>query len=197
MAPLCLGAHGQPLPFALQDLELPDTAAGRRRFLAWTEGCIDWRDPAKSGDSLPDGQSLHSTLRRGWYFGGEEFREKLVALLGRSNDVSAQKQKGYHGEQARDHGLAEAERIVSLAEEHFDLNREQWTALKKSDWRKGLVAGLIRQRALIDNGWLAERLHMGARNAVSRIIQHARELAKSERTVKKAAKALRKNVSLL
>ena len=90
----------------------------------------------------------------------------------------------------------EAERIVGLAEEQFDLNSVQWAALKKSDWRKGLVAGLILKRALIDNGWLADRLHMGARNAVSRIIQHARELAKSERKVKRAAKELKKNVSL-
>ncbi|NNC87728.1 MAG: hypothetical protein HKN82_04620 [Akkermansiaceae bacterium] len=51
---------------------------------------------------------------------------------------------------------------------------------------------MIRERALIDNGWLTERLHMGARNAVSRIIRQARELEKSERKVKQAARALRK-----
>ncbi|NNM28755.1 MAG: hypothetical protein HKO57_04495, partial [Akkermansiaceae bacterium] len=168
----------------LQHLELPDTAAGRRRFLAWTEGCINWKDPAAAGDQLPDGQSLQSTFRRGWYFGGEEFREKLLGLLGKSEDLSAERQKGFHGEQSRDHGRAEAERIVALAEEYFVVQPEDWITMKKSDWRKGIVGGLIRERALIDNGWLTERLHMGARNAVSRIIRQARELEKSDRKVK-------------
>jgi hypothetical protein len=52
------------------------------------------------------------------------------------------------------------------------------TELKKSDWRKGLV-GALGERALIDNGWLGTRLHMGARNAVSRIIRAAREMEKN------------------
>ena len=37
-----------------------------------------------------------------------------------------------------------------------------WKSLKKSDWRKGLVGALIRERALIDNGWLAARLQHGS-----------------------------------
>ena len=56
---------------ALQHMELPDTAAGRRRFLEWSEGCIDWKCPQHAADRLPDGQSLQSTFQRGWYFGSE------------------------------------------------------------------------------------------------------------------------------
>jgi len=50
---------------------------------------------------------------------------------------------------------------------------------------------LIRERALIDNGWLAARLHMGARNAVSRIIRHARERERTGPTARRESKALR------
>jgi len=46
-----------------------------------------------------------------------------------------------------------------------------WTVMKKGDWSRGLVAGLIRRRSLIDNGWL----EMGARSAVSRIMRQADE----------------------
>ena len=47
--------------------------------------------------------------------------------------------------------------------------------MRKGDWRKGLVAGLVRRRALVDNGWLANRLHTGVRNAVSRTIRSAEQ----------------------
>ena len=121
----------------------------------------------------------------------------MLGLLGKSEDLSGERQKGFHGAQSRDHGRAEAERIVALAEQYFELQAEDWTTMKKSDWRKGLAGGLIRERALIDNRWLTGRLHMGARNAVSRIIRRARELEQSERKVKQAAKALRKMVCLI
>jgi len=42
----------------------------------------------------------------------------------------------------------------------------------KGDWRKGLLAGWIRERALVDNAWLTARLHMGATGTVSRTIQN-------------------------
>ena len=56
--------------------------------------------------------------------------------------------------------------------------------MRKVDWRKGVVAGMVRERCLVDNGWLAERLHMGARNAVSRTIKEAREKMKKDRQAK-------------
>jgi hypothetical protein len=28
----------------------------------------------------------------------------------------------------------------------------EWVLISKGDWRKGLVAGLIRKRSLVDNG---------------------------------------------
>ena len=117
-----------------QQLELPDTVAGRRRFMEWTEGCIDWKAPGRAGDRLPDGQSLQSTFRRGWYFGSEAFREKLLKLLGKDGlDLGADRQKGYNGPQTRDHGKVEARRIIGLAEEEFGLRGSDWAGLKKGD----------------------------------------------------------------
>jgi len=70
-----------------------------------------------------------------------------------------------------------------------------WTELKKADWRKGLVAVLIRQRSLVDNGWLAERLAMGARTAVSRIMREAREHLKTNRKAKALGPRLEKQIN--
>ncbi len=173
-----------------------DTARGRRNFLEWTEGFVDWKKPHEAGVEVNEGQNLHSTLRRGWYFGAEEFREKLLAQLGKSNDDSVPElqRKGYSGEQTRDHGKTDAQRIIDLALEAFGILDREWARMKKGDWRKGVVAGLIREHALVDNGWVAERLHMGARGAVSRSIREARMRAKSDRKTRLLVNELQKNV---
>ena len=64
---------------------------------------------------------------------------------------------------------------------HLFGGRYKAILVEEGGWRKGLAAGLIRRRSLVDNGWLTERLHMGARNAVSRTIRMADEHIKTSR----------------
>ncbi|MFT6181952.1 MAG: hypothetical protein ACJA1W_004320, partial [Akkermansiaceae bacterium] len=45
------------------------------------ENLIDWSQPSDSGKILWQGQSLQATLKRGWYFGSQEFRENLLSCL--------------------------------------------------------------------------------------------------------------------
>lgn len=180
----------------LRQLGLPDSVAGRRRLLEWTEKLIDWRDVPRAGYRVADGQSLQSTLRRGWYFGTERFRERLLGELQKAKKDSPResRRKGYSSEQERDHGIAEAERIISVALEVFGLSQEDWGSLPKGDWRKGLVAAQIRERAMVPNQWLAQRLLMGATGAVSRTMARTRKLADSDRKIASLAKRLERNV---
>jgi hypothetical protein len=67
---------------------------------------------------------------------------------------------------------------------------------EKGDWPKGLVAGLIRVRALVNKGWPSERLHMGAANAVARTIRHARERLPHDRKAQSIAPKSRKCVKV-
>lgn len=178
----------------MAEVEHADTVAGRRYHLQWLEGCVDWDNIGEAGDELPGGASLQATFRRGWYFGSEAFREKLLKALGREGRSLADKRRsGYTGAQTRDHGETEAERAVSLAQEEMSVT--DWNSLKKGDWRKGLVAIFIRKRSLVDNGWLAERLAMGARTAVSRIMGQARERMQKDRKVKTLARRLEKKIT--
>lgn len=175
----------------LENMELRDTVAGRREFLKWTDACVDWRERENAGVWEDEGQSLQSTLRRGWYFGQEAFRERLVKMLEKSPEkLSKGKSQGYGGKQTRDHGVAEAERLIGLACKVFEVKKKEWGEMRKGDWRKGVVAGMIRERSLVDNGWLAERLHMGARNAVSRTIKEGRDHAKKDRRARASARKL-------
>jgi REP-associated tyrosine transposase len=179
---------------ALAQMESSETVAGRRRHLEWLEACVDWKTPEMAGDELPDGQSLQATFRRGWYFGSEAFREKLLKLLGREDEgLSERRRVGYTGAQTRDHGMVEAERIVRLAQRHLGVG--EWSEWPKGDWRKGLVAGLIRKRSLVDNGWLAKRLEMGSRTAVSRIMGQARQRMQDDRRARALGRRLERIIS--
>ena len=175
----------------LENMELADTPAGRREFLEWTEACADWQERENSGAWIEDGESLQSTVRRGWYFGTEKFREKLVKILARTPvKLAKKKSAGYVGRQTRDHGIAEAERLIRCGEEVFGVGAGEWKDLRKGDWRKGVLAGLVRERSLVDNGWLAERLWMGARNAVSRTIPASQEHVRGDRQARNLVRKL-------
>ena len=107
-----------------------------------------------------------------------------------AGELRERRRRGYSGAQAHDHGEAEAKRIIRCAEVRFNLRSQDWVGMKKGDWRKGIVAGLIRRRALVDNGWLAERLHMGARNAVSRTIRQAQQYVRASPEARRFASEL-------
>ncbi|MGB8464163.1 MAG: transposase [Terrimicrobiaceae bacterium] len=60
-----------------------DTASGRRKFLETLELRVDWKNPRQAGAVYSEGEgkpelALHSALRRGWFFGSQEFREMLL-----------------------------------------------------------------------------------------------------------------------
>jgi hypothetical protein len=71
-----------------------------------------------------------------------------------------------------------------------------WVLISKGDWRKGLVAGLIRKRSLVDNGWLARHLAMGSRTAVSRIMGQARQRMQDDRKARGLGRRLKKRSRL-
>jgi len=52
------------------------------------------------------------------------------------------------------------------------------------------VANLV-----VDNGWLAKRMAMGARTAVSRIMSEARERMRKDRKVKALARRLERKIA--
>ena len=86
-----------------------DDLRGRRAYLLSLEERARM-EGAAAGSASPEGQSLQSTLRRGWFFGGERFKEKLLAVAAKALKTGAGRQ-GYGGAAAvRDHHLQRAVR---------------------------------------------------------------------------------------
>lgn len=82
-----------------------DNASGRRKYLGRLAMQVQASKPRRAGlvNVKELGLSLLSSIRRGWYFGSQEFREKLLRLSG--DDLAAKTAKtadGYGGSQMQE-----------------------------------------------------------------------------------------------
>jgi len=144
----------------LNAFELAKDGRGRRAYVAWLEARA-----ASDGGKVDE--AAMKALKRGWYLGEPTFADKLLAL------VSPQEK----GQASRDpvsksHDEAESENLAKRALKILGLPLDQaaLSKLGKGDWRKVLVAVLLRERTAVGNRWVTERLAMGHTGAVSRLI---------------------------
>jgi putative transposase len=164
-----------------------DTSGGRREFLEMLESRVDWKNPGQAGAvySEREGElelAVHSALRRGWFFGSQEFREMLLKLAAKTLAGRAKrKADGYQGAELKDHGERQAERILQAGLEHFGVSREELRGAAKGDWRKGLVAALIQKETTVRLDWIRQRLGMGERSSCCRTIRQIREVMERRR----------------
>lgn len=122
-------------------------------------------------------------IRRGWYLGSEEFRDRLLEKL-ESIEVR-RKVKAGAVQMGSDHAQWEAERIARGGLKHFALRDDQLIKLPKSDRRKVIIAALIKAHTSVTLDWISKRLRMGADSHVSRL---------SSRTATRADRACAKQI---
>lgn len=91
-----------------------DRVADRRRFVERLEARMNEEVCEKCGLSELEGQTLQSTLRKGWYWGGEAFKEALLNQLDQLREGKLPVSKDFRGgDQAKDYALRDAEAIIS------------------------------------------------------------------------------------
>lgn len=152
----------------LQAFELARDGRGRRAYVAWLE-------VRAANDEGRIGEEAMAALRRGWYLGGETFKDRLLKLLEKRPDPPSGRSRT--GDPLKDHGEREAERIVGMGIRVLDLHdgEKGLAAWRKSDPRKIAIASLLRERTMIGNAWISERLVMGHPGSVSRLLASCRD----------------------
>jgi REP element-mobilizing transposase RayT len=147
-----------------------DVAEGRKRYLEHLDRRVR-EEGEQAGRTLPAGQSLQSTLRRGWVFGTEEFKERMLAmgetllrLRSRSADFSS-------GPAVKEHQKVDAEGLVKRGMEQLGMTEEDLLALARSEGRKVLIAAAVRSVTTVPLEWIVQRLSMGSRSTVSREVR--------------------------
>lgn len=78
-------------------LQLQDDPRGRKAFLKHLETIAANGEAERCGLAEVRGQTLQSTLRRGWYFRREEFREWLLENADATIGSKREGRQNYHG----------------------------------------------------------------------------------------------------
>ena len=127
-----------------------DSGAGREQFGWLMEERRLAEDPAQ-----------WKTLRRGWCFGGEQFRAELLERM------SGKMGPHHGGEERAETAVAKAQRMLSE-----ELQKRGWDAAelerrRKGDEQKIQMARRLRNETTMTWGWIADQLHMGVAASVA------------------------------
>jgi hypothetical protein len=152
----------------LGEFGLEDRAADRRHYAESSQ-----RQALEAARPGPETEEKHGQLRRGWCLGGAKFRERVLGMIDQAAD---RQQKRRPGDAVlwREHGTAEAERLVARAMEALKLEPGELGQLRKSDECKILIGALLRKVTTSSNGWIAQRSSMGDPTRVSRYCSRQR-----------------------
>ena len=146
-----------------------DTHDGRREMIER----LDQRAIAESEDrcGVPvitnETNERISHLRRGWYWGAEDFSKKMLSLL---KNICEKQECSTHRSTVEHtaHGLQQAEKWLYEGLLQAKLSSEDLLSLTGSDPRKVFLALFLRKKTTVTNAWLADRLKMKSAGNVSR-----------------------------
>ena len=143
-----------------------DTAKGRRAYASYMDERTRWAIENK--DRLKDHADWKS-LRRGWFHGSSDFRERMMEYLEEQEGV-VNRQDGI-GEQKRDYSLRGASLALTRGLKHYGLKAGELGSLPKSDERKMMLSGVLKKYFSVSNAWISEQLSMGHRSTVTRAMK--------------------------
>lgn len=161
-------------PAGLAMFGFADTTGGRRKMVERLDERAVAEDAVRCGVPLMDDEfdARCSHLRRGWYWGTQEFAEKVLALsksmLGRprGRDYVSSREK-------RAHDMVRAKELLYEGLQRAALRKEDLAELR-ADARKVAIAMCIRRLTTVPNGWLAGTFHMKSAANVSQQIRRFR-----------------------
>jgi len=105
-------------------------------------------------------------IRRGWYLGGDVFREKLMdSVLTR---FKGKKRETYGGEEKRAHDEWMASVWLAKGLAGLGLSPECLSVLRKGDKRKQVLGWYLSRRTSVGAEWISDHLVMGHRTSVSK-----------------------------
>jgi putative transposase len=155
---------------------LKDTVSGRKALIKRLEQRAVAEEAEKCGWIVREGQSLNSTLRRGWYWGSEAFRQKLLDLAAEPlSRLSNRNRRATR--QWRDHAQLSARDLIRQGLDALELSEDQLKVSKSSETRKVSLAWAIARSTTMSQSWIADRLNMrSAANVSQQVRRFEKEL---------------------
>lgn len=121
---------------------------------------------AKEDDRLKE---EWETIRRGWYMGSDEFRDRLLDLA--DPVVRGRKRRSYRGEGLAAHDERAAVRRLDQACKEVDVALPALWGRRQTDPEKQAVAWWVKSHSVVSDDWLCAKLEMGSRTNIHRAVQ--------------------------
>jgi len=115
-------------------------------------------------------------LKRGWYFGAQEFREQLLARLETDKaNLERKTPRRYTSGELKAYDEQVAETIVREGLKELGLERSGLADLPKNAPAKALLAHIITEQTSVPQKWIAQTLHMGSTPYVSKLAKEMKQ----------------------
>ncbi len=108
-------------------------------------------------------------IRRGWYLGGAEFRERMLGRVG--SPLLKGGSSSHGGEARREHGEAQAERLLQAGLPVMRLEESQLEERPKGAAEKQALAWWLCRHTTVRRRWVTQRLGMGDESRVTQAIR--------------------------
>ena len=140
-----------------------DSPAGRRVFSQQMER-----------RRLEDLDEAFKALQRGWFLGGEDFKQELLA------QVHIAPSPSHFGEMLHEAMEARAQRLLNEALQRVGWSRDHLLARHKGDPHKVEIARELRAHTTMPLGWIAQQLHMGTRGYLAWLLQRSKAVSPAD-----------------
>ena len=139
-----------------------DARAGRGEYLAWLENStVEELDPRLAKER----ESERKALKRGWYMGSSDFRDRLLDLLeGSSSD-------NCRGEQRQAHGEYMAKELLEKGADIVQCPLVEVRGLSQNHLKKQALVWLVKRHTAVTGEWIRKELEMGSRANITRALQ--------------------------
>jgi REP element-mobilizing transposase RayT len=158
----------------LGSYDLRDDARGRRRFVERLDQRAREEVAEQCGVPVIAGDRRASHLRRSWYWGSQEFAERMLKLGGKALGKKATNRTYRSGAVAKAHGLKRAEELVREGLAIAGWSAEELERLPGNDPGKVEIARAVWEQTTVSMGWIAEHLRMRSAANVSQILRRVR-----------------------
>jgi len=156
-----------------------DNARGRRRLVEELDSIAREEGKESGTRNNPGEQTLQSALRRGWYWGSQEFRERLITEFGGKLAVESDRELKSSG-LYRDHGEKAAGGILGKAEEHFGATVGELAEGGYGDLRRVAVAWAIARHTTMRQKEIAVALGLRTAANVSQRVKRFDEIEETQ-----------------
>ena len=159
----------------LAALDLKDTPAGRARFAEYvTKRVLEVRH----ADKPREADERWKKIRRGWYFGGADFRDRMLEEI--SGVLRGDAGTPFGGEAVRRHNEEQAERLIVRGLGLLGLREADLEGLAKNSPEKYALAWPLRRHTGVKVSWIKERLKMGKATSFSAWLKRLESSRKGE-----------------